>query len=67
MSPLTTVPVTDLRAGDVFPGEIGFTVLTDAVRRADGSTEVTVEWTWDGTRNSRVWDDPTHTLQVDRA
>jgi hypothetical protein len=66
MSPLTTVSVTDLRAGDVFPGEVGYTILTDAERRADGSVEVQVQWTWDGTRNSRVWDDPTCTLQVDR-
>jgi hypothetical protein len=67
MSPLITVPVTDLRAGDVFPGEVGYTILTDAERRADGSIEVQVQFTWDGTRNSRVWEDTTHLVQIDRA
>lgn len=60
-----TVAVTELREGDVLPGPGGWTAAANAVM--DGHACRLLVWhADDGGSAWRVWDDPTHTLTIER-
>lgn len=62
---LVTIPVTDIREGDILPGPHGWTAAQDAEER--GTVCECIVWsTADGGSMRRVWEDPTHTLEVER-
>lgn len=73
-----SIPVRAIRKDDVFPGPNGWTALADAVEvpannwldavatDGDRAIRVTVQYTQDGGRGPRVWDDPDRALTVER-
>lgn len=60
-----TIPVRRLRKGDVLPGPAGWTAGADAEVHG-GVCELMVWFTSDGGNGRRVWDDPDHTLTIER-